>query len=251
MNERRLLTLIFLLFVMLLLIGWGSKNGVREAREDPSGTYIAFVPRFPTGERTVIMALDADAAKKATMAIDTQDGTPPSVEQGTWVVAENGDVTVLLGASTTLRFGVAPDVLVAREPDAETWGRDGLVLARAALPLATEWRWTETERPDGTRIVPEAGKTFVVRLGSDLRFTVTGDCNTIAGMFSLRRGSLIAITDLVSTKMFCEGSQEPLFLEDFANSASYAVKKGGLSLIGAENGRIMSFERFAGPLPER
>jgi heat shock protein HslJ len=249
MNGKHTLVLIVLLLITLLFIGWGSRNDVAAVRENPQGTYIAFVPQLPVGERTVILELSA--AGGATMTVDTQNGAAPSVQQGTWTLRENGDVSVAFDAGATREFVPAPDILTLRNPSVDEWGTNVLILARAALPLESQWRWIETREKDGDVILPEGNALFIVRLGNDLRFTVTGDCNTISGNFSLRRGALIVINDVVATKKFCEGSQETAFLGDFAHVGSYNVKESALSLKLPDGEKIMMFERYAGDIPPR
>ncbi len=249
MNGKHSLILITLLLVISLLIGWGSRNDVSAVRENPQGTYIAFVPRLPVGERTVILELSATGG--ATMTVDTQDGVAPSVQQGTWTLRENGDVSIAFDAGATREFVPAPDILTLRNTNIDEWGTSVLILARAALPLESQWRWIETRENDGDSVLPEGKASFILRLGNDLRLTVTGDCNTISGNFSLRRGALIVINDLIATKKFCEGSQETAFLADFAHAAVYSTKEHTLSLKLPDEEKIMMFERYAGDIPPR
>jgi heat shock protein HslJ len=249
MNGKHSIILIMLLLVTSMLIGWGSRNDVQAVRENPEGTYIAFVPKLPVGERTVILELSASGG--ATMSIDTQDGAPPSVQQGTWTFRENGDVSVAFDASTTQEFVPAPDILTLRNTSTDEWGTNVLILARAALPLQSQWRWIETHGQNGETLRPDGGASFIARLGSDMRFTITGDCNTISGNFSLRRGALIFINDLVATKKSCEGSQETAFLADFAHAGTYSARGSTLLLKMPDAQKTMVFERYAGDIPPR
>lgn len=247
MNGKQSFILIVLLLVTVMAIAWGSRNDAVAVREDPAGTYLAFVPHLPMGERTVVLELAEGGG--ATMAIDEQGGAPPDVSQGTWTLRENGDLSVAFGASTTLEFIPALDTLSLRDTDVDEWSTNTLILIRAALPLETQWKWMETRHIDGTVRIPRESAMFIVRLGSDLRFTVTGDCNTISGNFSMRRGAQIVISDIVATKQFCEGSQEGEFMEDLARVMSYGVRRSALSLELSDEQGVMAFERYAGALP--
>lgn len=249
MNGTHLLALIVLLALIIMLLGWGSQNDRERALNDPSGTYIAFLPRIPSGEQTVVAHLDRGGARSAYLTVDPQTGASPVVEQGVWRRGEDGDVRMIVGASTTYVFAVEPDALRLRDPDPDRWGVSGLSLARAALPLETEWRWMRTEYAAGLVARPATGTPFIVGFDPDLRLSITGDCNDVSGGFGLRRDGALVVGDLISTKKSCAASQEASFLGDFARADAYAVRDGVLTLVLPEGRGRMTFTRYSGDAP--
>ncbi len=93
------------------------------------------------------------------------------------------------------------------------------------LPMNT-WVWISALYNDEREIKPTKKDAFTLKFGSDGRFNATTDCNAIAGKYTTKN-EMISFTDMISTKMFCEGSQETVFAELLTNTSSYHFTSRG------------------------
>ena len=97
--------------------------------------------------------------------------------------------------------------------------------ARMTLTM-TEWRWQRALYNDGREIVPNTPNTFSVTFSTNGTFTAKTDCNSVGGKYTANDGS-IAFTDIYSTEMYCEGSQETEFIELLSNTNGYIFTSRG------------------------
>lgn len=132
---------------------------------------------------------------------------PPSV----------GKSLVLLFDPATLQFGqVVQDFEGEADPSAMTLGMQ-------------TWRWTEALYNDGREVVPPEG-VFTLKFEDDGTFTTTTDCNSVGGTY-VAEGSQLSFPEIMSTKMFCEQSQEVVFVTLLRDTAGYHfTSKGELIL---------------------
>ncbi|MES2471101.1 MAG: META domain-containing protein [Patescibacteria group bacterium] len=92
------------------------------------------------------------------------------------------------------------------------------------------WRWINVTYGDGTSIKPKQALAFTLDFNSDGTFSATTDCNRLAGKFVAKDGA-IKFSEMISTKMFCEGSQEADFQKVLERAAGYMfTSKGELVL---------------------
>lgn len=69
------------------------------------------------------------------------------------------------------------------------------------------WVWVSTTYNDGKVITPKDANKFKLTFTSPNRFSATTDCNGVGGEYKVNGGE-IELSNMVSTLMFCEGSQE-------------------------------------------
>lgn len=82
------------------------------------------------------------------------------------------------------------------------------------LSLKT-WVWLNTTYSNDKGVTPKTPGKFTLTLNSDRTFSATTDCNSIGGNYTAS-GDKISFSNMVSTLMACEGSQE----SDFSNMLS-------------------------------
>jgi heat shock protein HslJ len=249
MTGRQTLTLIALLLVALMLIGWGARSAQRVAGSDPAGTYISFPPDDVMGGQVVILQVHDDAGKSAIMTIDAENRSSLVMRRGTWHVDERGQLATIFDDHSQYAFAAGPDMLVLRDPVADEWGPGSLNLGWALLQLDTVWRWEKTAYADGTVVAPATSTPFLLKLGSDLRLSITGDCNTAGGDFRIRRGGLLSVADVIGTQRFCEGSREETFMRDLGSVVGYTVRGDTLVLQLSDGRSAMTFTRYDGAIP--
>lgn len=88
------------------------------------------------------------------------------------------------------------------------------------------WTWINATYNDGREILPRQTLAFTIEFLSGGQFSATTDCNRIAGHY-LHSGDQISFGQLISTKMYCEGSQEGDFAKLLTDSQSYHFTSRG------------------------
>lgn len=93
-----------------------------------------------------------------------------------------------------------------------------------------EWVWQGTLMNDGREVKPKTAGSFSVTFVKDGTFSAKTDCNSMGGKYTLNE-SQITVSDIFSTKMYCEGSQETEFAGFLTNASVYRfTSKGELIL---------------------
>ncbi|HEY0964789.1 MAG TPA: META domain-containing protein [Candidatus Paceibacterota bacterium] len=181
--------------------------------------YYECLPLKPgIGEATLECALGiALDQSDGHLALDTQHISQPlNVPTGTKVMV-SGYITPVGELSSVQKYDIdgvlraTSIAVVSEKPAPSLKGKD--------------WRWVRTELNDGTTNAPEADE-FGITLAADGTFTADTDCNSVGGRYSVQ-GSTISFTDIFSTKMYCEGSLETLFIQYLTDSTNYHFGPSG------------------------
>jgi heat shock protein HslJ len=88
------------------------------------------------------------------------------------------------------------------------------------------WVWIGALYNDGREILPREVQSFTLTFSPTGTFTATTDCNGVGGKYTADAGR-IAFTDMMSTLMYCEGSQESTFTELLVNTSGYHFTSRG------------------------
>lgn len=101
--------------------------------------------------------------------------------------------------------------------------------ARMTLDMKT-WNWISTQYNNDTEIKPKVAGRFTITFKNDKTFSVTTDCNHMGGGYTINRNA-ISFTEMFTTEMYCEGSQENDFSKMLGEVQSYLfTSKGELIL---------------------
>lgn len=93
-----------------------------------------------------------------------------------------------------------------------------------------KWNWISALYNDGKKVTPKTEGVFTLSFGKDGSLGVTTDCNAVGGRYTAN-GNKLVFSDMISTKKFCEGSQESEFLKLLENTDSFHfTSKGELIL---------------------
>jgi heat shock protein HslJ len=93
-----------------------------------------------------------------------------------------------------------------------------------------EWKWIKAQYNDGSEIVPIKKDAFKLTFTKEGTFSASTDCNGVGGEYTVN-GNKITFERMMSTLMYCEGSQESDFAKLLTNSTSYFfTSKGELIL---------------------
>jgi heat shock protein HslJ len=88
------------------------------------------------------------------------------------------------------------------------------------------WNWINASYNDGTVITPKKQNVFSLIFSKENRFSAKTDCNSLGGAYAVNQKK-VAFSNIFSTKMYCEGSQEQLFTELLTDTQSYMFTSRG------------------------
>ena len=97
--------------------------------------------------------------------------------------------------------------------------------ARMTLQMKT-WYWVKTVYNDDTVHTPAKPDVFSLTFGDDGNVNVTTDCNNVRGNYVVDENR-IQFGQMMSTRMYCEGSQEQLFSKMLDSISSYFFTNRG------------------------
>lgn len=93
-----------------------------------------------------------------------------------------------------------------------------------------KWNWISTIYNDGTRILPKNINKFSLTFKNDGTFSAATDCNGVGGEYKVTKNKIV-LDKMMSTLMYCEGSQESDFSKALTQVDSFMfTSKGELVL---------------------
>lgn len=151
----------------------------------------------------IIIVNYADRAQGQSFAV------PPSIGKSIWLQFD----------ANTMEFS---RVIVPGETS------DGII--KVSLGSKT-WNWVSTKYNDGTEKSPRDTRQFSLILKDKGVFSATTDCNGIGGNYVMN-GNKITFSRMISTMMFCEGSQEDDYRKMLESVGNYSFTDNGELLLG-------------------
>lgn len=97
--------------------------------------------------------------------------------------------------------------------------------ARMTLGMQT-WEWISTLYNNDTTIAPKKAKSFTLTFKKNGSFSATTDCNSMSGTYSAKDNKIL-FSDIASTRMYCDGSQEGEFAKMLQEVQSYHFTSKG------------------------
>lgn len=105
-----------------------------------------------------------------------------------------------------------------------------------------KWSWVKTTMNDGTITTPKKLDVFTLTFNKDGNVAVTTDCNGMGGGYTVN-GKKLTFKQMISTMMYCEGSQEQEFASKLQEVSSYLfTSKGELILEIKMDSGTMTFK---------
>ena len=89
-----------------------------------------------------------------------------------------------------------------------------------------KWNWIDTKYNNGSTTVPRIQNKFILTFTAPNRFSASTDCNGVGGEYSTN-GEKIAFIKMMSTLMYCDGSQESEFSKALSEAQSYHFTSKG------------------------
>jgi heat shock protein HslJ len=93
-----------------------------------------------------------------------------------------------------------------------------------------KFSWVRTELTGSANMVSKSPASFILSFDKDLKFTTSTDCNTNSGIYQIS-GATLSFSNIVATRMFCENSQEDIYIEQLSNVDSFEINGDNLYLI--------------------
>ncbi len=154
----------------------------------------------------------------AERAVGEDFSTQPSIGKSMWLMLD----------PTTLTFGeVAQNFEGEADPSKMTLGMN-------------TWKWIKATTPQGD-VMPQKSDAFTLSFNNDGTFSASTDCNGIGGEYVAGKTSL-SFDKMMSTLMYCEGSQERVFSDFLSNTEGFVfTSRGELILTLKDDGGTVIF----------
>jgi heat shock protein HslJ len=101
---------------------------------------------------------------------------------------------------------------------------------RMTLDMQT-WNWIKTTYNNDTAVTPKMVNRFTITFNKDKTFSARTDCNSVSGEYILNSNK-ITFTKMMSTEMYCEGSQEQDFIKMLGEVQDYMFTSKGELVFG-------------------
>lgn len=88
------------------------------------------------------------------------------------------------------------------------------------------WRWVNITYSNGAVTTPRDPSRFIATFKADGTFSTPTDCNGVGGKYTLA-GNTIVFSEMMSTLMYCTGSQESEYRKIFEQAQTYTITKAG------------------------
>ncbi len=104
------------------------------------------------------------------------------------------------------------------------------------------WQWKETVYSEDEVFVPGSPEEFVLKFKDDGEVIALTDCNNMMGEYETSEEGELSFSEMLSTLMYCEGSDENDYREMLAAVEGYSLEDDRLVLILEEERGSMFFE---------
>lgn len=103
------------------------------------------------------------------------------------------------------------------------------------------WNWVSATDVNGIKTAPKDSKRFALTLKKNDTFSSSTDCNGVGGEYTVS-GNKISFTRMMSTLMYCEGSQEGEYSKMLGDASGYAFTSKGEFVLTLKSGGSMVFK---------
>lgn len=211
----------------------GEDNTYEPYRAELSGRYVCLPHKDTSGPQTTECAfgLQTEAGEYYAIDFNLMSQASQDILGGSYISA-NGTVTPIERLSTD-HFNTydiegvfsVTDSLEVKAPQAGENMEGEADPSRMTLGM-TKWNWISAQYNDGRRIAPKKQGAFTLTFKDDGTFSASTDCNGVGGEYTAKNGT-ITFTRMMSTLMYCEGSQETEFSKLLQDSAGYHFTSRG------------------------
>jgi heat shock protein HslJ len=234
MNFTRIISIV----VLVAFLGGGVYLMIRSNEESVSmPEALDIVPESEIVPETVTFYSASD--EKATALFTHNDVTLTTESLGTITLTLNessagGLYTDENTAMTLWDRGDKITLWKGEEVLYEGYGEDDSVEPAENL-AGTTWVWEKTEASGAGSSAPKRPSTFSLTFESDGTLRGVTDCNSFSGTYTLTKGDTLTFGPLLSTKMYCEGSQEIEFTTALGVVETFKITHDGSLVLFMRN----------------
>ncbi|GEM_PF-895967 len=228
---------VFLLAIAALLVfGAGYAVGTYVAQRSAQDVVTGSFADAETGER-VSVAFDRTA----------QTATLTGLGHAGLVFAQGVSASgarYVNEAEDLVLWNKGDELSIFRGDERVFFGRTGGAAGDPRLAEHT-WVWRETQMNNDDVIAPVRADAFTLRFDADERRVYgTTDCNGFSGTYAVGADNALSFGPFVSTEMYCEGSQEDVFVRMVTESShTFFTEDGNLVLLLAYDSGSVLFDR--------
>lgn len=159
-------------------------------------------------------------------------------------IESNKIILIIIGVIAVLAIGLYLfDLKNSQGSNVNTQPNVTVVPVSFAEELSSrKWTWLNTKMSDSSVVNPSKAGAFTASFQKDLNLLVTTDCNSGRGSYVAGSDNSVAISQIATTMMYCEGSNETLFYRNLGNVGSYKISNGQLWLMLKFDSGTMIFE---------
>jgi len=99
---------------------------------------------------------------------------------------------------------------------------------------SNKWTWVSAKDTDGTMITPAKPGIFTLTFTEDGQLNIGTDCNNMGAGYTAKDGTL-KLTEVMSTLMYCEGSEESKFSALLGKVDEYKFSDNGELILSSQN----------------
>ncbi len=105
----------------------------------------------------------------------------------------------------------------------------------------SKWNWISTGLSSNNTITPNKAGSFSLTFTNDGKVSGTTDCNSFGGTYTTGEENSITFSELASTQMYCEGSQESAFIDMISKTDKFIFTNEGnlILLLKYDAGSVM------------
>lgn len=193
----------------------------------------------------IVGALNTGNGYVGTDAVLLGDRIAPQTTEISQNPAQKGVIVVNYadrapGEPMTAQPSIGKSIWLKLDSQTKQWGEvaqnfEGEAdVSKMALGMKT-WNWISAQTSVGS-ITPKTADKFSLTFNSNGTFSAKTDCNGVGGSYSIS-GNKLSFSKMVSTLMYCDGSQESVFTGLLQSALGYHfTSKGELVLDLAGNG---------------
>lgn len=183
----------------------------------------------------VVAALNTSGTYQGTNAMFLGDRIAPQN-----ITTEKGNAVANFaerkaGEAFSVQPSVGKSVRIHLNPTTKEIGELALNFEGEANPNTMKltmktWDWIQTSNADGSKVTPKNAGVFTLTFNDATRFSAKTDCNGVGGEY-IGKGSALTFDKMMSTMMYCEGSQEQAYSSMLSSVVAYHfTSKGELVL---------------------
>ena len=179
----------------------------------------------PVGSSAVLLG---DRIAPQTITID-EKGTTNGTDRKNVIVVNYADRKI--GENFSIAPSIGKSIWLKLDPKTMQFGEvaqnfEGESNSNNLTLIMKKWEWVKTIYSDNKLVAPVKQGKFSITFKSDNTFSATTDCNSIGGDYTTKDNS-INFSKMISTQMYCEGSQETDFTKMLNETQNYLFDSKG------------------------